>query len=448
MFVDGLLYAVISRNLALGVGSMWKPILTPTLTPEMFSDHPPLVFWVESLFYRVFGDHLLVEGIYSCVTAVVTAALMVALWRRATHSSPGLARIAWLPVLFWAMTPQVTWSYSNNMLENTLAVFTTASCLVLLATFPNGRRIAGVLLAAVLVCAGLLSKGVVALFPVATLGILWLVGRQVSLKTAVSYTALLVALVAVTIGALLVFSDGARENITAYVDQQFLSSITGERGAVSNRFNIIFKVVSEVGPALGACVVLLAVNAFRRVADVRGLPSFDTALVCLLLGVAGSFPLVFSPRQSAFYLVPSFPMYATGLALLVAPIVRALADRIVARRAGHRAFAGVSAALLVAVLGYSASLYGTVRRNQPLIHDVKTIGSAVPPGSTVAVCDDLWRSWSLHGYFSRYHRINLDNSDTPRPFAVARGDDCPSLDMERYQRVAVATREFHLYRRR
>ena len=60
MFVDGVTYASIARNLAEGRGSFWSPSYTATLYPQ-FHEHPPLGFWLQSLWFRVFGDHLFVE---------------------------------------------------------------------------------------------------------------------------------------------------------------------------------------------------------------------------------------------------------------------------------------------------------------------------------------------------------------------------------------------------
>jgi hypothetical protein len=55
MFVDGLMYATISNNLAQGIGSFWSPQLSQTVFPA-FHEHPPLVFGIESIFFRVLGD--------------------------------------------------------------------------------------------------------------------------------------------------------------------------------------------------------------------------------------------------------------------------------------------------------------------------------------------------------------------------------------------------------
>jgi len=80
MFLDGLTYASIARNLAEGRGRFWEPSYTATIYP-VFHEHPPLGFWLESLYFRAFGDHWWVERLY-CATAAVAIALLVArIWR-------------------------------------------------------------------------------------------------------------------------------------------------------------------------------------------------------------------------------------------------------------------------------------------------------------------------------------------------------------------------------
>ena len=68
MFFDGVTYATISRNLAIGVGDLAHPSLVPG--DAGFYDSPPLVFLLESGFFRALGDHYWVEKIYSALTGI------------------------------------------------------------------------------------------------------------------------------------------------------------------------------------------------------------------------------------------------------------------------------------------------------------------------------------------------------------------------------------------
>src|SRR5213592_3115017 len=80
MFVDGVTYAAIARNLAEGRGSFWQPFYTATVYPA-FHEQPPLGMWLESLWFRALGDRPYVERLYAACTAAATAVLIAAIWR-------------------------------------------------------------------------------------------------------------------------------------------------------------------------------------------------------------------------------------------------------------------------------------------------------------------------------------------------------------------------------
>ena len=138
MFVDGVTYASIARNLSEGRGSFWSPSYTATIYPQ-FHEHPPFGFWLQSLWFRVLGDHLFVERAYALAAALGTALLMALIWRRLNGKSvasgsgrrlereplkkvctirrvcasrrPGVGlRLA--AHLFWILVPVVSWAVS------------------------------------------------------------------------------------------------------------------------------------------------------------------------------------------------------------------------------------------------------------------------------------------------------------------------------------------------
>ena len=79
MFGDGLLYATLANNLAHGIGTFWSPQVFSGAPG--FHGHPPLVFGIQSVFFRVLGDGMWVERLYSFLAAVVTAYLIISIWR-------------------------------------------------------------------------------------------------------------------------------------------------------------------------------------------------------------------------------------------------------------------------------------------------------------------------------------------------------------------------------
>ncbi len=95
MFMDGLLYAGISRNMAEGMGSFWKPFLSQTLYPE-FYEHPPLALGLQAVFLKLVGDSIYVERFYSLATHFIMGYLMILIWKKVTHET----RYSWVPLLF------------------------------------------------------------------------------------------------------------------------------------------------------------------------------------------------------------------------------------------------------------------------------------------------------------------------------------------------------------
>ena len=64
MFVDGILYATVSRNLALGDGTFWDPFVSKTFM-QHFHEQPPLVFWLQALLFKLDSHSIYPERIYS-----------------------------------------------------------------------------------------------------------------------------------------------------------------------------------------------------------------------------------------------------------------------------------------------------------------------------------------------------------------------------------------------
>lgn len=156
MFMDGILYAIISQNVANDVCGLWSLKITDSLYPH-FNEHPPLVFALQSLFFKFLGNHYWVERIYSLTTVLISAFLIVKIYQlivRVCGSAPTevIARVdgstqtdgratmrvsaqknegkypsaAWV-LLLWISVPVVNRCAQNNMLENTMLVFVLAS---------------------------------------------------------------------------------------------------------------------------------------------------------------------------------------------------------------------------------------------------------------------------------------------------------------------------------
>lgn len=115
MFVDGLTYASISRNLSIGLGSFWHPYYWN----ESFYGHPPLFFGLESMAFRVFGDSILVEKL---VSLLLNAGIFISFFPILKWVNPRLDR--WLIATLWAILPLVCWSVGAHILDTPLTLST------------------------------------------------------------------------------------------------------------------------------------------------------------------------------------------------------------------------------------------------------------------------------------------------------------------------------------
>jgi 4-amino-4-deoxy-L-arabinose transferase-like glycosyltransferase len=122
MFVDGLIYATIAKNLAEGKGTFWNLHFTNTFMSE-FHEHPPLAMGLESIYFKLFGTSRFVEKFYSLTTCLLVVFGIMKLWIQLGFQKS----TRWSPILFWMFVPVIFWSCNNNLLENTLVIFTTFS---------------------------------------------------------------------------------------------------------------------------------------------------------------------------------------------------------------------------------------------------------------------------------------------------------------------------------
>jgi hypothetical protein len=466
IFLDGLVYATISRNMSVGVGDFWHPVYVGAIAK--FRDHPPLAFWLESLAFRLLGDHWCVEKIYSVFTGLVTGGIMVAIWRWLARGKRELQSIAWLPLLMWITLPCWQWTLCNNLLENTLGIFTAASVYCVLRALPSRRFWAAwTLLAALAIVAAALVKGPVGLFPLVAPMCAALCfrgdggfrgdgsfddGRGVvhAWRTkAVLVQGLLVLLVAFGIGLLLCRPD-CQEYFQAYWHKQVMASLRGQREthpSIIGRAHILWEVFTNVAPSMTVAGAL-GWWAGRRQLPAAPLPRIrQSAMFCAVIGIMASFPVAISPKQTNFYVTPSYPFYVLGIALWCAEaLVQIRATISTAARAGaERRLRRLAAGALVVLAIVSCVLYGKPRRDWREIEVARIVSQTVPSHTSIDVTPEVAREWALLGYLDRNHFIRMERKNADREFRLevqGSGEPPPG-----YEPVAVEMPRYRLWRR-
>jgi len=460
--LDGVTYADLSRNLAEGRGTIWKPHYTPALYPD-FYEHPPLYFWAEGLFFYLLGDHLWVERIVSLLWAVLAAWGLVVLWRQVGDAAIaeddergafGLTR--WAVVLSFFALPVAAWCYGNNMLETLLTVFCIWVAVATLQAVQTGRWVWAAV-AGILVVAAVLTKGPLGLFPLGIPVAYALCGLGQWRRSVVA--TVVMALTVVAVSALLALSAEARQNIEGYLNAQIIPSLTGKRTNTNElgKLTLLVGLGKEFLYMSIAWVVQLLVRLRPQWRWPLALPvptqRLRLMVFFMVCGIGGSLPQMVSPKQSTYYLVPALAFYAAAWALALWPTWSGLLWALT-RPLGKRLVQGVAAVLLAGLVATPIWYYtsGRAQRDIPWQWNMATFwAQQVPTGSVIGSSENYIEDWLMYAVFERVglslqpHPERL-NEKPPRYYFAPQGHPLPPWAQGRCQPIACPIPDVAAYR--
>lgn len=466
MFFDGLIYAGLARNLAEGVGSWWRLSFSATMFP-IFTEHPPLHMWLQSLAFRVFGDSILVEKCFSLAMAFMGAVIVAGTWRELNRNDPGLRQATPLVLIFALLGGRTAWAYANNMLENLLFVFVGTSIYLTVRAYSGTSRNTVVsrlpytAASGLAIGAAVMTKGLVGLFPLAAMGLYWLVYRRPGLVAVVIDSMVTVASLLLVI-YFATSSPEARIHLAAYLDTQLFASLSGQRGYGGGGLSAISSLIEAfLKPAiLTGLVIALAhlVNrkSGREVVSLKiGRERMRTAMFLTLVGISASFPILVSPRVYRFYFNPSAPFYCSALAVICAPILTSLMAKLGSKRLAWAKTTSI--VILVASLGVVGWSTAGLGRDAAMLSDINKIGAHVcgQRGSCdeiIQTCFVMRQNYQFDSYMERLYKISVVRQEdattaVSTSFAVTV-PECPAPSPEQFTEVDLGLVTFKLYARR
>ncbi|MBY0426545.1 MAG: glycosyltransferase family 39 protein, partial [Cytophagales bacterium] len=324
MFGDGLTYASIARNMAIGKGTFWAPYFSSSFwlaynKTEVFYEHPPLAMYFQSLLFKVFGDQLFVEKLYCLMVCGFTIWAISLLWRT-VFSESNFKDWDWLPTVIWLGMPEVEWSVANNMLDNTQTMFCIWATYFCFISLKNGQKSWMAIVSGASIFLGILSKGPVSLFVVAVPWIYWFIMDRKTKVFQISFYQIM------GLGVPLVYcilDSDAYNFLSKYIQQQFLSAILGNREITEGgsdlkaHLHIFSAIYTQISPGLVLLLLgvvwLLGKRGVQVVRSFSPNQTFRVAWFFFILAMSGSFPIALSVKQADYYLLPSSPFYALGL---------------------------------------------------------------------------------------------------------------------------------------
>ncbi len=439
MFTDGMLYSTVASNLAGGKGTFWHLYNSETLYPG-FYEQPPLYFWILASLYKIFGDSIFVERFYDAFMLFLTAFLIHKNWQ--TVVSEELKKLSFVPVFFWITIPVVFWAYSNNMLEITVSVFVLSATFFIFKYYFSLSNKQHLLLAGLFLTAGFLTKGFVALFPLAIPFFYYLIFSKFSIKKWIVESILLMLIPLMVTGLIFSF-DSSRSGFVTYLTQRVLHSIK-EVSTVNSRFYILGRLGMELLPVVGFNVLFYLVRLAYGYKDKIVFNKKVTFL--LLIALSASVPLIVTKEQRGFYLVNSMPYYSLTVSLLFVPMWKRIIDYLSAKKTVIKFGISITTVLIVSTIILTAFQTDEYSRDEAIIKDVMKLKPFLRNEKIISVDKATWDRWSFHSYFMRRCGISLDYSNNHRFFLTQKQN--PQVDTTLYRKVGINTLYFDLYEKK
>lgn len=403
MFMDGLFYSTISRNLAEGQGSFWDLYFSNTFFTH-FHEHPPLAMGLQSLFFKTFGDSIYVERFYSLIIYFTSLFLMTKIWKLIVEDT--YKHYYWLPLFLYSIIGVVGWSVSNNMLENTMTIFVLLSFYLSLKSMDLvdfKMKSLFIILAGFVLFLGFLTKGFVALFPLSTLFFFGTFTKRITFYRSVLDSFIMLLGLTLPILFLYLFNDIGIKSLMTYFNTQVAASIKNV-STVSSRFWILWSAIQQLLPVILFCLICYLISL--KIKKLNNKPSTFFYPV-LFIGLSGIVPIMISLKQRDFYIVSAYAIICIAFSLFILPYFHTLIQRFESLEKFNLYLKRVSVFLLIISLTIIGFQNNRIGRDKNMVKDIKIIGNIVPKGSVILIPAELSNNWSLRGYFARYNHIGL-----------------------------------------
>ena len=439
MFVDGVTYSALSKNLAHDIGSPWAPRFDNIISPPFYS-HPPLVFIIQSYFFKLFGDGFYTERIYNFCLVLLTIYGMLLFWRL-MNAAHDIQKMGWLLIFVWMCIPLASWTFKNNMLENTVSVLVLFSSYFLIYGILKNKFFS-LFPASICLLAAFYSKGFVGLFPL-VIPLLYLIVYQPKEKNyAFLFQFGILLLPALGFFYFYATVPEIKLNLQEYIKIQLIPALNNESNIVAptDRMHIMMDLISDT---IFLVLCLLLIRYFNKKEKFIIPTQFiKNAIFFCCIGLLASVPLMVTLKQRKFYLVPSLPFFVLAFSFIFAPsLVRYLKK--ISNTTASRLYK-ISILIFVGSLIYSFTCIGKFSRDENILKDVYQIAKILPNHSALSCPRHLWSDWISNAYLLRIGVLSLDPNNQNAFYLTYKNEILPPTHSN-YIKVQIPLRTFDLY---
>jgi hypothetical protein len=402
MFMDGVLYSSVSKNYALGLGTFWEPHFSAT-AGGAFHEQPPLLFFLQGVFFKVLGLAFYTERIYSLCTAIVGVVLLLKIWQLIYPTRS----IGYLPLFVYFTIPVTFWSYINGVAECTMVLFVLAAAYVQLKALQGSSLNAALLLlsGAFLTLAGL-TKGIQGLFLLAGPALFWFSSRSISLKRA-TWSTFFVACIPLLSVLFFYFYEPAHASFEAYFKSRFTKTFSGATATGGSHFAHLKELWLYSIPALLITGIAILVCGYQNVAT-HFRQHRKIALFMLFVGLSGILPLMVTLEQRGFYQLTALPFIALFFSILIAPLAEKLQEKTSRSRVLQLGMTSLAIVVLTGSLIFTVWKWGQPKRDADKLHDLAIVSATMGEDRLLALDNQSVYDWPLICYMERIHGIAVN----------------------------------------
>lgn len=414
--MDGIEDALLAKSLYQGISSF--------LAPQSYAGSyswgtPPLGLYMLSVCYKIFGDAYFVERFFSFGCALAQLGLITVLWKTIFNKIEFVKKYTWLPGLLWIISPLIGWSYSSNLLDAPMALFTTAAIIVSVNyCYHQTNLILSSAMVAAFIFLAFITKGPVALFVFAAPILFVSASSSYTLKRATSF--LLLQLFFFATIFVLVFSFAApRTFLTHYIEQQLKPALGSNGFARDAWYTILVEFVKATSFYLiGAAVLFL----LRKKVAPKNSGFSKSWWRFISLGLCGSLPIIISAKQKSFYLLPAMVPIAVGFAIYLIPLLEWLKEKTSKQvLLWLEIFAKTGSAITILVCIFlSISTYGEIIHDGDMLNDLKQTDALLKNEKLISADSAFYGEWSLQAYSLRLYDRRICTSDCDSHFYITR----------------------------
>jgi len=441
IFMDGMLYISVGKNLSQGIGTFWNQSFSKTC---MFNYHeqPPLYGGLIALFFKIFGYSIYTERIFCFSFFALTLVVLSKFWKQLNLNKDQF-KLDFLPILFFSITPVVFWAYQNHVEETVMTLFDLLAIYYIHQSLQNrGSVLIKLFFSSCFIVLATLTKGIQGIFPLMGFALFWLINPEFkNLKKYFVNTLYLFGFFTGIYSIIFFVFPDAYTSFENYFSIRLVNTFNHIGATTENRFYLLFKLVNELIPVAALSFILILLGKNKSRVSLINKEKRRELYWLILVGLSGSLPLMVTLEQRGFYLVTSLPYFALAFSLITVNYLTEIQLKSELIKKILRLF---SIVVLFIGISYSFFSIGKTKRDKELLHDIYLCKSILKHGDTIGVPENMWNDWNLQTYMVRYYYVSLSMAKN-NTYYIIRKDLDKSIVPENYQLLKLTTQFFDVY---